>query len=777
MHNYYIHIDGLVQGVGFRPHVYSIAKKMGLNGWVNNNSDGVHIEINATLETTELFLEKIINSKPTNAIITHSFIKEGEMTTYHSFEIISSDDNNNPSILIPPDYAICNNCKNEIDEVENKRGDYSFTTCLNCGPKYSIMEYLPYDRINTTMKKINMCDDCYNEYNNPANQRHYNQTNSCPKCSIPMHLFNSSNTCLDHNNDTIINTVVNALQLGKIVAVKNTGGYLLLCDATNAEAIRNLRSKKRRPSKPLALLFNSIASASQFVLIRPQELEALNSIIAPIVLCKLKTSPDTTIAPLLIAPQLDKWGVMLPSTPLLYIIAKKVARPLVATSGNISGAPIIYRDADALENLFEVADLVVSYDREILAPQDDSVVQYTEEGQKIILRRSRGLAPNYFPHPIKNLKETILATGGEIKSAFAYTHKAHLYISQFLGDQTLLESQDAYAQTFRHFQKLFKSLPEIVLIDTHPNYFVSASGKDIAQKLKIPCLEIQHHKAHFASVLVENDLMKTSEKVLGFIWDGTGYGEDEQIWGSEIFIYNEHTFTRIAHLDYFPLLMGDKMSKEPRLSALSILHQLDEDTMVKKYFSTQEWIYYQNVLSQPNKLSTSSMGRFLDALLCIMGIDSKVSYEGEGIMKLETIARNSYPHMAYYSLKLIEEKILWNSFFEEFLHDIKMNKEAGFIARKIINSLVELIVMMSDKFKINKLAFSGGVFQNALLVDLLIQNTKKTKTVYFQKEVSPNDEGVALGQIAYYLNEMQHFQHDDKNEIGEEIEDNKLITI
>jgi hydrogenase maturation protein HypF len=223
--------------------------------------------------------------------------------------------------------------------------------------------------------------------------------------------------------------------------------------------------------------------------------------------------------------------------------------------------------------------------------------------------------------------------------------------------------------------------------------------------------------------------------------------------------------------------MGDKMSKEPRLSALSILHQLDEDTMVKKYFSTQEWIYYQNVLSQPNKLSTSSMGRFLDALLCIMGIDSKVSYEGEGIMKLETIARNSYPHMAYYSLKLIEEKILWNSFFEEFLHDIKMNKEAGFIARKIINSLVELIVMMSDKFKINKLAFSGGVFQNALLVDLLIQNTKKTKTVYFQKEVSPNDEGVALGQIAYYLNEMQHFQHDDKNEIGEEIEDNKLITI
>jgi hydrogenase maturation protein HypF len=199
--------------------------------------------------------------------------------------------------------------------------------------------------------------------------------------------------------------------------------------------------------------------------------------------------------------------------------------------------------------------------------------------------------------------------------------------------------------------------------------------------------------------------------------------------------------------------------------------------MVKKYFSTQEWIYYQNVLSQPNKLSTSSMGRFLDALLCIMGIDSKVSYEGEGIMKLETIARNSYPHMAYYSLKLIEEKILWNSFFEEFLHDIKMNKEAGFIARKIINSLVELIVMMSDKFKINKLAFSGGVFQNALLVDLLIQNTKKTKTVYFQKEVSPNDEGVALGQIAYYLNEMQHFQHDDKNEIGEEIEDNKLITI
>jgi len=777
MHNYYIHIDGLVQGVGFRPHVFSIAKKMGLNGWVNNNSDGVHIEINATLETAELFLEKIINSKPTNAIITHSFIKEGEITTYDSFEIIASDDKNNPSILIPPDYAICENCKKEIDQTSNKRNNYSFTTCLNCGPRYSIMEYLPYDRINTTMKKIKMCDDCGNEYQNPTSQRHYSQTNSCPKCSIPMHLFNSSNTCLDHNNDTIVNTVVNALQLGKIVAVKNTGGYLLLCDATNDDAIKNLRSKKRRPSKPLALLFNCIASASQFVQIRPQESEALNSIIAPIVLCKLKTNSNTTIAPLLIAPQLDKWGVMLPSTPLLYIISNKLDRPMVATSGNISGAPIIYRDADALENLFDVADLVLSYDREIVAPQDDSVIQYTEQGQKIILRRSRGLAPNYFPHPIQNLKETLLATGGEIKSAFAYTHKAHLYISQFLGDQTVLESQDAYAQTFRNFQKLFKSLPEKVLIDAHPNYFVSAAGKDIAQKLKIPCLEIQHHKAHFASVLVENDLMKASEKVLGFIWDGTGYGEDEQIWGSEVFIFNEHTIARMAHLAYFPVLIGDKMSKEPRLSALSILHQLNEDTIVKKYFTTQEWIYYQNVLSQPNKLSTSSMGRFLDALLCIMGIDSKVSYEGEGVMKLETIACDSYPHMAYYSFELSEEKILWNSFFEEFLLDIKMNKENGFIARKILNSLVEMILLISDKFKINKLAFSGGVFQNALLVDLIIENTKKSKKVYFQKEVSPNDEGVALGQIAYYLNEMQHFQHDDQNEIGEEIEDNKLITI
>lgn len=758
MHTYTIHISGLVQGVGFRPHVYRIATELQLKGWVNNSSDGVYIQVNAQKQVAEFFLDRIVREAPVNAIITNTSIQQTQDQKHIHFIIQESSNNALPNVLVTPDYAICDDCKKEIDEVNNKRNFYPFTTCIQCGPRYSIVESFPYDRCHTTMQKIKMCLSCEQEYYNIEDKRYFSQTNTCPECAIPMHLFNTSNTCIDHNNETIIAALIQAINDGKIVAIKNTGGYLLVCDATNKNSIQTLRLHKRRPSKPLAVLYPNSFMIEQDVILRPIEKKALTSTVAPIVLCKLNATSKSGIAINEIAPNLDKLGVMLPSSSLLYILSTQVNKPLVATSGNMSGAPIIYKDVDALENLFDIAELVLTYDRDIVVPQDDSVIMFTEKEQQVILRRSRGLAPNYFPTTIETNNECILATGGELKSAFAFSHQQNLYISQFLGDQSNLESQEAYAHTFKHFQKLFKSLPAVVLTDKHPNYFVSNAGNEIATTLNVSTYTIQHHKAHFASVLAENNLFDQAHKILGMIWDGTGYGEDGQIWGSELLSFYQGTMNRIAHLNYFPILLGDKMSKEPRLSALSILNKIGKSEVVKKQFSDPEWNYYQHLLQENNLLHTSSMGRFMDAIACIIGVNSKSSFEGEAPMQLEALARNSYPHKAYYSFTINNNVIGWNEFVNELLLDLDDNKEKDFIARKVINGLAELVYLLSDIQMCNHIAFSGGVFQNALLVDTIIGLNHANRKLYFHKQLSPNDENISLGQIAYYINDKNNFK-------------------
>ena len=753
MSTYYIHINGLVQGVGFRPHVHKIAKEMGFCGWVKNNTDGVQININASQQGTEIFLELLVAKAPTNAVITNVHIEKIENQEFIDFKIEMSDNSNTPDLLIPPDFAICQDCKHEIENSNNKRYNYAFTSCVSCGPRYSIIKNLPYDRTLTTMQHLHMCVDCEKEYHDIENRRYHSEINSCPNCAIPMHLFNSTNTLVSHESEFIIDTIIYAILAGETIAVKNTGGYLLLCDATNQKAVEILRTKKRRPSKPLAVLYPNTEMAMRDVCISSIEKIELESVVAPIVLCKTKKAAE--ISTTLIAPMLDKIGVMLPSSALLHIIATKLNRPLVATSANMSGSPIIYKDIDALENLFDFASLVLTYDRDIVTPQDDSVIQYTKKGQRIILRRSRGLAPNYFPHNFVVNNEKLLATGGELKNAFAYTNNQQVYISQFLGAQSHLESQEAFTQTYKHLIKQFRDKPANILVDAHPNYFVAEIGKRIANELNIPVVSIQHHKAHFASVLVENDLLCTKQNILGFIWDGTGYGEDAQIWGSELLSYKEGFFTRISHLAYFPVLLGDKMSKEPRMSALSMLSRINEDVVIRDSFTEQEWEYYQKMLKQPAVLQTSSMGRFLDGLACILGIQNKTSFEGEAAMKLEALARSSNPHNAHYNFDIQENSIQYQQLLFAFIFDMNLGKDKGFIARKIFNSLVELIIQLSNLNGSSQLAFSGGVFQNALLVDTLIERAGKTKKLFFHKNVSPNDEGISLGQIAYYLNQKQ----------------------
>ena len=753
-HTYHIHINGLVQGVGFRPFVCLLAEQMNLSGWVNNTTNGIHIEVNGTADNVTVFYHRITNSPPPNAVITQHHIKQIAKKDFTGFCIYKSDADTEPDLLLTPDIAICNLCKQEILDSKNKRSSYAFTTCLNCGPRYSIITALPYDRENTTMSALQMCSSCSSEYNDIHNRRHFSQTNSCKDCAVTLHLFQSKEKKIPLSDDEIITAVVEELKQGKIIAVKGIGGFLLMCDATNENTIITLRDRKQRPSKPFALLYPDIEMASADVQLRPFEIDALKNKAAPIVLCRTKPSSGNGICTHQVAPDLDKIGLMLPYSPLLVLISEKFGKPLIATSGNISGSPILYKDEDALDNLFEIADLIVTYDRDIVAPQDDSVIQYTDRGQKIIARRSRGLAPNYFPNPFKSVSKTIVATGSELKSAFAFLNKKNLYISQYLGDQGVLESQESYTQTLQHISSLLKSYPEKIIIDKHPQYFVAQLGKELTTKYGINSVfEVQHHKAHFGAVMAENNLLEIKEPLLGFIWDGTGFGEDAQIWGSEIFIYQNNEIDRVGHLNYFPQLLGDKMSKEPRLSALSLLKNFpSKQFSIQKYFSKSEWQYYQKVLQQNNHVLTSSMGRFLDGLACILGIRMYNSYEGEAAMQMESLARNcSYKPYDYYSLPLVNGLLDWNVFLQEFLEDWQQKEDVSLISWKIFYSLARTIAQLSSHFFIDKIAFSGGVFQNALLTDLIIEQLSQKRHLYFHQQLSPNDECIGFGQLACYF--------------------------
>jgi hydrogenase maturation protein HypF len=776
MTTYHIHINGQVQGVGFRPFVYRLAKKMDLQGWVNNTNDGVHIEINATPGIAAQFYHQIIYDAPPLAIITQHDIHEIPSRHFSSFEIKESRADSKPDLLFTPDIAICEDCKKEILHHNNRWSKYAFTTCLKCGPRYSIITHLPYDRENTTMASLVPCDTCLAEYGNISNRRHYSQTISCSQCAIPMHLYDAGGNEVCDDTSLLVSTISDLLKEGSIIAVKGIGGYLLLCDATNEFSITTLRARKHRLSKPFALLYPTIDMIKADAELHYFEIEALQNASAPIVLCNLKSSSRHKICIDPIAPGLNKIGVMLPYSPLLLLIANSFGKPLIATSGNISGSAIIYKDDDALQTLREVADYILTYDRAIVAPQDDSVIQFTPGRQKIILRRSRGLAPTYYPNPFKYVNETVLAMGGELKSSFALLNRHNLYVSQFLGDQGSLESQTAYTRTLDHMLSILQATPDRILIDQHPGYFVCALGKEKGSLENIRVTAVQHHKAHFGAVLAENNLLRTEEPVLGVIWDGTGYGDDDQIWGGEFFIYEDGEMDRLAHLDYYPQLLGDKMSLEPRLAALSLLKNFpSRERFIQKHFSEKEWSYFEKEIHHHGQLLTSSMGRLIDGLASILGVCQFNTYEGEAAMKLEALAAKCRHHsFEYYPIPLSNKRLQHDVMLPYIFEDLEQRVDTCAIAWKIFCSLARCIQTVIDAFPIKKVAFSGGVFQNELLTELVIELLSQKHELYFHHQLSPNDECIGFGQIACYEIKKNNRQMINNKQLSAAYADQKI---
>jgi len=754
--NYHIHFEGIVQGVGFRPFVYRLAKKHLLTGWVNNTNDGVHIEINSNNKQANEFYEELVNNLPPLAAITRSTIYKTKFYRYSDFTIVKSENSIKPKLLLTPDVALCDDCRDELNNPANRRYQYPFITCTNCGPRYSIITKLPYDRPNTTMAKFDMCDTCDEEYNNPMERRHFSQTNSCPDCAVAMQLYENEKLITGFTN---LDYIVRQWHQEKIIAIKGIGGYLLTCDATNPKVIAKLRERKHRPSKPFALMYPDVKSIKKDVVLSKAEKEELQSIHAPIVLLTVNDNPE------LLNPDavyelnhgLSRLGIMLPYTPLYNLLLTKFGKPIVATSGNITDSTIIFGDNKAMAELSKIADIILLNNRNIVIPQDDGVVQFSKKHQKkVTLRRSRGKAPTYINPKLQLPSETVLATGSMLKSVFGLINQQNIYISQYLGNTESYDAQLNYEQTFNHFEKLFSPDFDAVVVDKHPDYFSTRFGKMLAKKHRLAIHEVQHHKAHFYSVLGENNLIDSEERIMGVIWDGTGLGDDGNIWGGEFFIYHKKQMTREHLSGEFDFILADKMVREPRIALLSMAHEIKgSEKLIKPKFTETEWKVYSKLLQKPNNLKCSGMGRLFDAVASLLYDFDVHSFEAEASMQLENRA---YKHYDNHPVSLVDSYLndtipdnLFIYLMEKIINDVDLQTDKNQIAVKFHVSLVDYIIKVANKLNIKKIAFSGGVFQNTLLLDIIKSNMGELFDLYFQKEFSPNDEGIPFGQLMYWV--------------------------
>ncbi|HKK87276.1 MAG TPA: carbamoyltransferase HypF [Saprospiraceae bacterium] len=751
MVSWHIHIRGQVQGVGFRPFLSCLADTYDLQGQVWNGVDGVHIIATASEDTLRVYYKNISLQKPGQAMIQKIEWREVPLSLFSSFSIIHSSDEGRPAVMLSPDFAICSSCQVELLDPINRRYRYPFTTCTQCGPRLSILNSVPYDRPNTMMVDFAMCQTCQQEYDSINDRRYFSQTNSCPTCSIELSLSPSHHLS---TNPSCIKAVAKRIQSGQIVAVKSTSGFLLLCDSRKQKVVSRLREHKQRPEKPFAVLFDNLKTARKYAKIKKESLQILSSSIRPIVLCPITASGKSWLASEEIAPGLDTIGIMIPADPLLVLLIQEIGFPVIATSGNVKGSPIIHDYKNAKDRLDKLADSILYHNRKISIPQDDSVVMHAEKsGQQIIVRRGRGFSPTLIS-PIRAQLPCIVSLGGDNKGSFGILEKEHIYLSPSLGNQANYDAQKQYSYCLNQYMSILKVKPAIILSDAHPGYHSHVHEK-LFPKAKVET--IQHHIAHFSALLFEHELFTSDEPILGVIWDGLGYGDDGNLWGGEFFKYQNGDFNRAYYFDYFPYFMGDKMSLDTRLSALAVFGDcLGAEEKLEPLFSQKEWQLYSKMIHKVDSVKTSSVGRLFDAVAGILGLNSIQNYEGQAAMQLERAARNylkrndfsprdSYvpPDSGYY-------RISTSSIAQKVVLDIDKGQDKGYIAAKFHNSLVQIIANVAHHTGCQKLGFSGGVFQNQLLVDMIWERLSKKHKIYFHSKLSPNDENLALGQIAYF---------------------------
>lgn len=742
-------VTGQVQGVGFRPFIFTLAKKFGLDGTVSNNENGVLIYLTGKEETIRSFYQKLLDNPPPVSKIKGSKIIQVEFTEYKNFRIILSKKNGKLNLSLTPDFAICETCKKEIENPDNRRFGYPFTTCVHCGPRWAITSTFPFERRHTSMQYFEMCETCQKEYDNPIDRRFHSQTNSCDTCGIDLYLSDKQGRRVTISKESLFVEAAKLLSLGKIIAVKNTSGYLLCCDASNEKVIQKLRKKKNRPNKPFAVLYPNLSFIEKYFKINTVQKQAFQSTQRPIVILS-KANCTGLLAYDEIAPNLNQIGVLLPYSAILQLLATKFDAPMIATSGNLHGSPILSENKEAETQLKEVADYFLHHNLQITNPQDDSVVKFSSKFEhEVLFRRSRGYAPNYFGISLPSDKK-ILALGSHLKSTITFLPNDYLYVSQYLGNLDNFDVYNRFMYTAHRYLQIFEQNPDVILTDSHPAYLSTQFGKDLAKQFQVKEMQVQHHKAHFAAVLGENNLWQ-SQDILGVIWDGTGYGEDEQIWGGEFFSYAANKMTRIAHFEYFDWLAADKMAKEPRLSFLSLADvSMLED--VKEKFDKTEFEIYQKLIKN-NTLKTSSIGRLFDAVASVLDICDINTYEGEAAIMLENKILN-YDLSACRSYGVVLDNLVipTKSIFKNVFLDVKKGIRKEEIITNFFYTLVCIILEIANRQNMKKIACSGGVFQNTILIDMLKELANPNMELFFNRNLAPNDENISFGQVVYYLN-------------------------
>lgn len=742
MQTYKIRVKGIVQGVGFRPFVFNLASKYSINGWVNNDEKGVNILLYSSKDNIENFLTELKENPPPLSKIDSIEIEElNSKNIYTKFEIKKSETSNNKSTIISPDIAVCQDCIDDINDESNFRADYALTNCTNCGPRYSIIKTVPYDRCNTSMAEFILCEACKKEYEDPTNRRYHAQPVACEKCGPQVKLYDKNNKEISSSLEAI-KEVASLINNGKIVAIKGLGGFHLICDGTNEEAVDSLRQRKNRPSKPFAVMFKSIEQIKEYTSLTKKEEELLTSKEKPIVLVKKQAESSLSNS---VAPNINRLGCFIAYTPLHHLLFRFLHNPIVATSANLKDEPIIRFKDEVLEKLGNVVDFVLDFNRDIVNACDDSVIQVVND-EISKLRNARGYAPTSLKLE-KKVSKKILALGANQKSTIALAFEDNLILSPHIGDLNSIESMEYFTRTIETFKNFYDFEPDVIVCDKHPNYESTKWAKSLNKEL----IFVQHHYAHILSTMAE---YKLKEKVLGFAFDGTGYGDDGNIWGGEVFICNNKSYVRAYHLKYFKLLGAEKAVKEPKRVALSLLFEkfsleeiLSLENPVIKQFSEQEIKMLHMVWTKGlNALLTSSMGRVFDAVASLANLIHIQSFEGETGLAIE----QNYDETIIdsFDFEVIEKEIDLSLMIKQILEE----KDIKTICSKFINTLVEIILFISKKHKELPVILSGGVFQNKTLLELVCKKLKKEKIKHFySKEVPLNDGGISIGQIYYLL--------------------------
>ena len=768
-----VSVAGVVQGVGFRPFVYNTARSLGLTGWVTNRSDAVRIELQGDSDLLDTFIDRLEAGHPPQARIDRLDVDHRSTEPDETqFIIRSSEGDGAPRPTIPADLATCADCLAEIRDARERRFGYAFTNCTNCGPRWSIVDGLPYDRPRTSMRSFPLCDDCRSEYEDPTDRRFHAQPIACPKCGPKLTLLRRGRETRAERNldgetraERCVAAAADHVLAGRVLALKGLGGFQLIVDATNASAVALLRARKHRPDKPLAIMAATLSEARRYCHVSPDEAAALTAHEAPILLLRRRDDvPPGAGRPIArdVAPGNPYLGVMLPYTPLHHLLIAAIGRPVVCTSGNLSDEPMAVETDEALDRLGPIADVFLTHDRPIARPVDDSVARVGPDGLQL-LRRARGYSP--LPIPLDAKGPTVLALGGHLKNTVAMNVGSQAVVGAHVGDLDNPASVEVHSRAVADLVGFFDARVAAVACDLHPDYASTVHARQLAARWGVPIVSVQHHHAHVAACMAEH---RVAGPVLGLSWDGTGLGTDGTIWGGEALRCEAARFERVAHLRQFKLPGGDRAAREPRRCALGLLFAIEPDragTIVGHLFEPAEWGPLTTMLARDVRCpTTSSMGRLFDAVAALCGLPARISFEGQAAMALEFAADPLEPDA--YPMPLIERDgpdgerapaiIDWEPMIERIIEDRAAGVPIGTLSARFHNGLADAAAAIFVRSGLRSVVLTGGCFQNALLSDQvrsrLIDNGA---TVFTHRQVPPGDGGIALGQLYLALQQTK----------------------